>query len=720
MDLCESAVVTGTPAPASHVPELRGELNVSFQGKAGARKAIIYDPLSHRYYELSRQSTMLLQNWPLGTQDAILKACQRVGHVVSESAIETLSQFLVLNGLARHPGAAQGFSLWHMQQAQKKTFQARFSALLFFRIPLGSPDRLISVLYSIAWPLLTPVFRWLSFTAFLCAFWLLSSMPTTITQHLSALISLQGAPELLIALAVVKLCHELGHGLQAKRLGLRVPSSGIMFLLGLPLPFVELSSAWQLESTKDRLRIDAGGILAELAVAAWCLLAFAFWPDGTTRSILFAMATSSIALTLIVNLNPLMRFDGYFLLSDAIGIKNLQNRALAVMKWRLREALFDLKEACPEPWPPRTRRRLIGYGVALVLYRITLYVGIALMAYALLNKVFGLAVFVFQIVFFIALPVLKEMQVWWKRRADIAKRRRVWRSLAGCALIVAFFMTPFTQHFTVPARLGNGLSSDYFAPRSSVLIDSAYAQGAHVVEGEALWQFSNPDITASIAILQSKIAALDGRIERLASDFQTRAQAPIFQGEKERLLAELETQLQKQNELNIAANASGQLVALEMHVPKDQTAPLALAPDALLGSVVTPATASLKALIPSRALAHIPKDASGQFRSGLERIGPQLPRNIQIVNIQIENSPVSEVTLPEAVQRFGGLIKTDPQNPMQPQESWYSASGIALEDLSALQPMSISGELVIKGQKRSYAERIWSQISLTLIQQIGN
>lgn len=297
--------------------------------------------------------------------------------------------------------------------------------------------------------------------AFLCAAWLLSSMPSTVTEHLSALVSLQGAPELLIALGLVKLCHELGHGLQAKRLGLHVPSSGIMFLLGLPLPFVELSSAWQLENTKDRLRVDAGGILAELAVAAWCLLAFAFWPDGTMRSILFAMATSSIALTLVVNLNPLMRFDGYFLLSDAIGIKNLQNRALAVMKWRLRETLFDLKDPCPEPWKATTRRRLIGYGIALVLYRITLYVGIALMAYALLNKVFGIAVFLFQIVFFIALPVLKETQVWWKRRADIAQRRRVWSSLAFCAVIIALFVTPFTQNFTVPARLSNAIASDH-------------------------------------------------------------------------------------------------------------------------------------------------------------------------------------------------------------------------------------------------------------------
>lgn len=114
------------------VPELRGELSVSFQGKAGARKAMIYDPLSHRYFELSKQSTMLLQNWSLGTQDAIMKACQRVGHAVSESAIETLSQFLVLNGLARHPGAAQGFSLWHLQQSKSKRSKHDFLRCCFF------------------------------------------------------------------------------------------------------------------------------------------------------------------------------------------------------------------------------------------------------------------------------------------------------------------------------------------------------------------------------------------------------------------------------------------------------------------------------------------------------------------------------------------------------------------------------------------------------------
>lgn len=711
---------TEQSAEPGPVAKLRGELTISFFGEAGARQATIYDPITHRYFELSKKSTALIQNWAMGDAAAILNAAKTMCEDVTETTLETLSRFLVLNGLIKHPGASQGFDLWHKQLSQAKSVSALFASILFFRWRLGSPDRALSALYLFLWPLLTLSFRYATGAAFLCAVWLLSNMPDQFNQHLQGLASLQGAPSLLIALGLVKLCHEMGHGLQAKRLGLTVPSGGIMFMLGLPLPFVELSSAWALGSKWDRLRVDAGGILAEMAIAAWALLAFCFWPDGTIRSILFAAATSSLFLTLVVNLNPLMRFDGYFLLSDALGIKNLQNRSLALMKWRLRELLFNLGDPVPEPWPRRKQRWLIIYAIALTLYRLTLYVGIAILAYTVLNKALGIAVFVLEIMFFVFMPIYREATVWRSRILDIVMKKRIIVTTLTFTALIALFIIPLPQTFIVPARLENGEKTEYFAPRSAVLREVRVAQDATVQDNAPLWEFDRPGQNFTRKALTSEIAALDGRIARLASDARTRNQAPVFQEERNRLLAELQSTEQLEDSLTLRAHKTGTLkfIAADYQGLRHET--IALAAETRLGAIITQQALSVTAIIPASYLEQIPDEAHISFRQREVASVSEIPRRIALHTLEIQQSPLQQLPFPEAAARFGGAVKTDPNRPKQPQDSWFEARAevVAATDTSVL--MSVPGQLIISGARRSLASRMWSRITQVLVRQLGN
>ncbi len=713
--------MVAAPAPPSGpVPELRGELAISFRGTPGAASALIYDPLSHRYFELSHDSTVLIQNWSLQDPAAIIRAAKAIGVSVTDAAIEALSKFLVENGLVKHPGARQGFTLWHKQRAQKKTLMARFSRLIFLRIPLGNPDPMLGALYSVVWPLLTRAFTALTMGAFLCALWLLSHMPEAISANFKALISLQGAPTLLIALALVKLGHELGHGLQAKRLGLRVPSGGIMFLLGLPLPFVELSSAWQLEQAKDRIRVDAGGILAESAIAAWSLLAFCFWPDGTMRLILFAMASSSLALSLLVNLNPLMRFDGYFLLSDLLGIKNLQPRSLALMKWRLREILFNLSDPVPEAWPLSTRRWLIVYGVLLTLYRVSLYLGIAILAYTVLNKLFGVAVFVFQILFFVGLPILRELRVWWTRRRDIAARRRVWISGAVFAGLIILLALPMPRNIMVPARLSNVQKTDFFAPRGGVLEQVRIADGQHVRAEDTLWEFHSPRVTFERQAIQSEIAAINSRIARLAAETGSRSEAPLLISERDRLQAERSSLDDAAAKLRVATPVEGTVRADAWSLPDQVHDQIALPGLAPLGTVLERQAFVVTAFIPSHALSKLPDTLRGVYMQGPEARLLGLPRKADLTPIQIDDAPIQRLTAPEMSSSFGGMIKTDPADPQRPQDIWFSATSGLLDAPEFDYDVTLSGHVVLRAERASFAARAFNQIAQTLVLHIGN
>ena len=123
--------------------------------------------------------------------------------------------------------------------------------------------------------------------------------------------------------------------------------------------------------------------MTELAIAAFASLLWSFLPEGALRSAAFLLATTTWLLTLGVNLNPFMRFDGYFLLSDLLEVGNLQQRSFALARWWLREQLFGFAEQPPELLPRSLRRGLVIYAFCTWLYRFFLFLGIALLVYML-------------------------------------------------------------------------------------------------------------------------------------------------------------------------------------------------------------------------------------------------------------------------------------------------------------------------------------------------
>ena len=155
------------------------------------------------------------------------------------------------------------------------------------------------------------------------------------------------------------------------------------FLVLWPVLYTDTNDAWKLPSVRQRQLINAAGVAAELALACLALLACHLLPEGPLRAAAFLLATTTWIMTLAVNLNPFMRFDGYFLMSDALGIENLHEHAFALGRWRLREWLFDLREAAPEPLVSGQTLALDLVCIWRLLYRLVPFVGIALLVYHL-------------------------------------------------------------------------------------------------------------------------------------------------------------------------------------------------------------------------------------------------------------------------------------------------------------------------------------------------
>ncbi|MEG1042902.1 MAG: site-2 protease family protein, partial [Pseudomonas sp.] len=276
-----------------------------------------------------------------------------------------------------------------------------------------------------------------SMLALVAGLWGVSRSWGEFTATLVDSLTWQGLLAYGLTLGLVKMLHELGHGFTAKRFGCRVPTMGIAFLVLWPVAYTDTNEVWKLTRRDQRLKVAGAGIVTELVIAAWALLAWVWLPDGAPKSMAFLLATTTWVSTLAINASPFMRFDGYFLLSDFLQMPNLHSRAFALARWDLREKLFKLGEPAPESFTDSKRRWLIVFAWATWIYRLVLFLGIAALVYHFFIKALGILLFLVEIVWFIAKPLWSEISAWYKRWPQIIHSRRArWSAIGLIALMV--------------------------------------------------------------------------------------------------------------------------------------------------------------------------------------------------------------------------------------------------------------------------------------------
>src|SRR5262249_6975790 len=161
----------------------------------------------------------------------------------------------------------------------------------------------------------------------------------------------------------------LGHAYTAKRYGVRVPAMGLAFLVMWPYLYTDTAETWELSNNRKQFAIAAAGMAAEFTLAGFATLFWALAPEGGVKTVLFVLATSTWIMTLAINASPFMRFDGYFLLSDALDFPNLHERAGVCARWWLRTTFFQLPLAMPEPSLDRRQVRwLVAFALVTWLY----------------------------------------------------------------------------------------------------------------------------------------------------------------------------------------------------------------------------------------------------------------------------------------------------------------------------------------------------------------
>jgi putative peptide zinc metalloprotease protein len=355
---------------------LRPDLVVQPQFYEGMTHYVIKDPLALKYFRFKIEEYFLLQQFDGKQQLQDVKKAFERKYRPQTISIEDLTRFVAQlheAGIVVIDSGEQAKVL--IQRRKKNKWRKLWSFLaniLFIKIPIIDPERLLTRMY--------PYFRWIfssafigvSVTSMLLALTLVVSNWKTFYDKLPdfqsffnwwTIMSFWGS------LAIVKIIHEFGHGLTAKHFGGEVHEMGILFLVLTPALYCDVTDSWLLPNKWKRIWISAAGIYVECFLAS--LATFVWWysQPGLLNSL--AMATMFICSvnTIMFNANPLLRYDGYYVMADWLEIPNLRIKSTQFFAYLVQEKVLGL-EIPVQSYLPKSRRYLfVTYAVASYIYR---------------------------------------------------------------------------------------------------------------------------------------------------------------------------------------------------------------------------------------------------------------------------------------------------------------------------------------------------------------
>ncbi|MBV6754133.1 biotin/lipoyl-binding protein [Pseudomonas chlororaphis] len=696
-----------------NLPSLRADLQLTAAAPAldGSPRWTLADPVRGRYFKLGVQAMRLLRHWSLGDPAQVLQAANREpGLPLGDPELEQLLVFLRSHDLIASLDPQQRASYaWKAAASRQSLWQMALHQYLFFRIPLWRPDAFLNR----AWPWLQRfgprLLRYgLPATLGLGVF-LVSRDWERFLSTFPHLFSLGGAMAFGIALFFAKLCHEFGHAFMAKRAGCRVQSMGVAFMVMLPLFYTDVSDAWRINDRKARLLIGAGGVMAEMLLACIALLAWSLLPDGPARTAAFMLASATWLTTLAVNLNPFMRFDGYFLLSDFWEIDNLQGRAFALCRWRLREALFGYDEPAPEPWPPAMRRRLLCWGFMSWLWRAALFFGIALAVYHLFFKLLGIFLMMVELGWFIFLPIFKETREWWSRREQAHTPRVLLSGLVLLALLL-LVAVPWRSSVEIPVMLEAGRVTALHAPVAARVKQVNVHDGQMVEAGTVLVELESPDVDSRLIIVRREIDILQLQMRRQAGRSETAADVGILEQRLAEAVAEYRGLQARRDRLLLKAPQAGQVRDLMPQLAVGRW----VSTKEPLARVVEGGT-RMRGYLAEEDLWRVAPGAKGRFVAD-DPMRPAWPVEL----LDVDANGVAAIDQEALTSDHHGpiAVRRDENRRPEPVQAQYGARLRLLEDVPApIHPLR--GVAVLQGRSESLLGTAWRRMAALGVRESG-
>ena len=697
------------------LPTLREELRLLAgpTNAVGAPTWNIFDPVRNRYFRIGWAAFQLLSRWQAQDMKALVRRVntETTAGVCAEDVAE-LVRFLFANSLTRHSaGGGIDDYLNQARAARPHWLKRALHHYLFFRLPLVRPEPLLRRLRPLANLVYSRSGAVVMSFATLLALYVVSRQWEVFWSTFLHLFSWEGLALYMAAQVAVKIVHELGHALMAARFGCRVPTMGVALMVLFPVLYTDTTDAWKLVSRRERLWIGAAGMLNELCVAVLATLAWSLLPDGPLRTAAFILATTSWVMSLVVNLNPCMRFDGYYLLSDWLGVENLQQRGFSMGRWKLREFLFGLGEPAPGREHPRLRAALVAYAWSTWVYRFFLFIGIALLVYHFAVKLLGVALFAVEISWFLGKPAASEIGAWWARRSRLRSSGRAWTSAAGALLLLALAFVPWDSRVRLPGVFTAGDQAWVFASETGRLIDVRVAAGDSVEPGDTLFRLESPALEHQIDTARRRREWLEIRARRQAASDAELAEIRVVLGQLQEEASRLAGLLERRERLVLRAPIAGVASDLADDLHPGRWIPHSLPLVFLAGN-----SSMIQAFAPEAELHRVSPQQEARFLPD-DRARAALQGTVESVS----PADIRSLDQPYLASTWGGpiAVRSDPfSSQLVPERSLYRVR-IATPGESSPPQQAVRGIVQIRGEARSLAVRIFKIVAALLVRESG-
>ncbi|EKD33741.1 MAG: hypothetical protein ACD_75C02610G0001, partial [uncultured bacterium] len=364
------------------------------------------------------------------------------------------------------------------------------------------------------------------------------------------------------AFPFVKLLHELGHAFAVRLRGGEVHEMGIVLMALTPVPYVDCSASAAFPEKRWRMKVAAAGMAVELFVAALALYLWLAVEPGQVRKLAFNVMMIGGVSTLLANGNPLLRFDGYYVLADLLEIPNLARRSGKYLGYLLQRYLFGIEHAVSPVTARGEEGWFVVYGIASFCYRLFIMMALALW---IGGKFFGAGIVLaaWAIATQLVFPAVHAVSEFF---ASIAGRRRRTRILAATTAITAVLGVML---FAVPLPFSTRTQGVVVVPEDSRVLAAAdcfvseivVPDGTVVRPGDPLIVCEDPSLEAEAGVLTAGLAGAEARY--LALPMELRVQREILKKELGSAEASLARVREKMNGLTVNSPGEGRFILPE-------------------------------------------------------------------------------------------------------------------------------------------------------------
>ncbi len=671
------------------LPSLREELKISeINKKRGVRRWQLYDPIRNSFFILGEADVSLLTLWHCGSVKALRKSLSSMGASLDIDGLEELINFLIKNQLVV---SVSGY------EKNKTNNKVRLLSNVLDRF--RSQRFALFQMKKILW-CLEPIIKIFSTRCFFISWIVISVFGIYFTAlqwdvlivNIERYASIKTLPLIILSLVFVKFFHECGHAAIANKFECRVGRLGVATFFMIPMFYTELDGVTRLKDRFQRAWVSSGGILVELIIAGFSTFLWSVSDDGVLRDIFLILATTSLLTSILINLNPFAKFDGYYLLSDILDIDNLMKKAIAWKDW-----FFDIivigKAHCPNELMVFDKVKFVSFGVLVQLYQILILMLITWSIYLILGLFWGTIVSSLMIYHFLFKAIFKKILFWWNCRDSLTELRKTFYIMVIIILpILALY--PFESTIMAPGIARAEQIDVITAPADGRL--EYISRDKHIDQGELVYKMYSPELDYDYRKASLALNIAQERLAHWRYTLPQRELLGVYAEEVNRAEAEVEAIQVKRESLSLTSNSRGRLVDVPHSISEGDW----VKEGTELGRVLSEDTYEVIGFVHERDINRIKKGARATFYPDDSSFSP-----FKLSLIDYDQYAIDHLNTIALDQAYGGVIRTteDESGHSIPREALHRV--VFNVDGSVVLNQQLSGQISLEVSAQSFLQQ---------------